>query len=602
MPDKKYIYIFCAVLLLTFIINSTPIAQKWEMWAYDYRLNVAGSIENLSDKIAILGIDEDALKMFGQWPWKRSVHARIVDKLMQLKTKTIVYDILFDNPDMFGVKNDEIFAQSIKDSKRVILPFKFENEEYQTGGKIILPVPVLQNSAAELGFIDLFFDSDGKIRRAPLARVKDSKVYPSLSLATIAFISGVVPRDIKYLDCKIVLGNFVIPTDKNYLVYINFPEKRRDDNETKDGKKKLDIFKAASCKKIFKADEKKDTVYKDSTCFIGATAEGLKDYFVTPSGYLSGIAVHASILNMLMQKKFIVKVNIIYEVILWLILLAVGFFVFPKLKTSKGLILLAGLVIFYAVFNVILFHFGYLMIFVYPVIFVFFVFTFSQAYQFIRTRKLFGQFVAEELVDEMLDTESKQKLGGEEKEVSILFSDIRGYTNLSEKMNPKEIMGFLNEYHSRMSRIFSENKGRIFDYQGDAQMVVFGAPVDAPDHAYLAVKAAVEMREEIEKMKKDRQKDFLSDFNVGIGICTGKVAIGLVGAEEHKQYVAIGDSTNVASRLQGLSKELGCNILVTESTYQKIKERVNTKIFPNIKLKGKAEPMNVYGIIDTRLS
>lgn len=599
MPDKKYIFIFCAALLLTFIINSTPIAKKWEMWAYDYRLNVAGSIKNLSDKIALLGIDEDALKMFGQWPWSRSVHARIVDKLTQLKSKSIVYDILFDNPDMHGANNDEVFANSIKNSKRVILPFKFENEEYQTGGKIILPVPVLQNCAAELGFIDLLMDSDGKLRRTQLARVKDDKIYPSLSLATIAFISGVAPRDIKYLDGKIVLGDFVIPTDKNYVVYINFPEKRRDDNETRDGKK-LDIFKAASCKKIFELSNKENTVYKNATCFIGATAEGFKDYFVTPSGYLSGIAVHASILNMLMQKKFIVKVNPLYEVILWLILLAVGLFIFPKLKTSGGLAFFAGIIIFYAVVNLILFARGYLMVFIYPVIFVFLIFTFSQMYQFVRTRKLFGQFVAQEMVDEMLNKDSKQKLGGEEKEVSVLFSDIRGYTNLSEKMNPKEIMGFLNEYHSRMSRIFSENKGRIFDYQGDAQMVVFGAPVDAPDHAYLAVKAAVQMREEIEKMKLDRQKDFLSDFNVGIGICTGKVAIGLVGAEEHKQYVAIGDSTNVASRLQGLSKELGCNILVTESTYQKIKERVNAKLFPDIKLKGKAESMNVYGIIDAR--
>lgn len=591
MPDKKYIYIFCAALLLTFIINSTPIAQKWEMWAYDYRLNVAGSIKSLSDKIAILGIDEDALKMFGQWPWPRAVHARIVDKLTQLKTKTIVYDILFDNPDMRGVKNDEIFAKSIKDSKRIILPFKFENEEYQTGGKIIMPVPVLQSSAAETGFIDLLMDSDGKIRRAPLARVKDDKVYPSLSLTTLAFISGVAPRDIKYLDGKIVLGDFVIPTDKNYMVYINFPA-------TSAGK--TDIFKAASCKKIFELSDKENTVYKDATCFIGATAEGFKDYFVTPSGYLSGIAVHASILNMLAQKKFIVKVNPVYEIILWLILLAIGLFIFPKLKTSGGLSLFAGIIIFYAVFNLILFSRGYLMVFVYPVVFVFLAFTFSQMYQFVRTRKLFGQFVAQEMVDEMLDKDSKQKLGGEEKEVSILFSDIRGYTNLSEKMSPKEIMEFLNEYHSRMSRIFSENKGRIFDYQGDAQMVVFGAPVEEPEHAYMAVKSALEMREEIEKIKKEWKSETLLDFNVGIGISTGKVAVGLVGAEEHKQYVAIGDSTNVASRLQGLSKELGCNVLVTESTYQKVKDRAHAKTFENISLKGKSVPMTVYGIINLK--
>jgi len=560
------------------------------MWAYDYRLNIAGSIKNLNDKIAILGIDEDALKMFGQWPWPRSSHARVVDKLTQLKAKAIVYDVLFDNPDMHGVKNDEIFANSIKDSKRVILPFKFENEEYQTGGKIILPVSILQNSAAEIGFIDLLMDSDGKIRKAPLARVKDGKVYPSLSLATMAFICGAAPENIKYLDCKIVLGDFVIPTDKNYAAYINFPGTGG----------KTDIFKAASCKKIFELSVKENTVYKDATCFIGATAEGFKDYFVTPSGYLSGIAVHASILNMLMQKKFIVKVNLIYEIILWALFLLIGFFVFPKLRTSLGLAIFAGIIIVYSIFNLILFSRGYLMVFIYPVVFAFLVFTFSQVYQFVKTRKLFGQFVAQEMVDEMLDNDSKQKLGGEEKEVSVLFSDIRGYTNLSEKMSPKEIMKFLNEYHSRMSRIFSENKGRIFDYQGDAQMVVFGAPVEEPEHAFMAVKSALQMREEIEKIKKEWKSETLLDFNVGIGICTGKVAVGLVGAEAHKQYVAIGDSTNVASRLQGLSKELDCNVLVTESTYQKVKDRIEAKLFENISLKGKSVPMTVYGILNLK--
>ncbi|MBI2252545.1 MAG: adenylate/guanylate cyclase domain-containing protein, partial [Armatimonadetes bacterium] len=187
----------------------------------------------------------------------------------------------------------------------------------------------------------------------------------------------------------------------------------------------------------------------------------------------------------------------------------------------------------------------------------------------------------------------KISLGGEEKEVSILFSDIRGYTNLSESISPEKVMQMLNEYHGEMNKIFQVNSGRVFDYQGDAQMVVFGAPLESKEHAYLAVKTALEMQKAMHELRK---KWSLKEhqIEIGVGISTGIAAIGLVGDEKHKQYVALGDSTNIASRLQSLSKELNSPVLIAESTYLKIKSLISAVELPEVLLKGKSQSLKVY--------
>lgn len=590
MPDKRYIIIFCIVVLLTFILSNT-FAAKWELSSFDHRIYAAKSIKKLNEKIAILGIDDEALRKFGQWPWRRDIHAKIVDKLLNLKAKTIAYDILFEEPDLHGAQYDKIFAQSINKSKIVILPFKFIKEDNMTGAKIIFPIPILEKSAAALGFVDMIYDIDGIVRRTALAFRHNDIVYPSIDLAVYAFTLGVDIKDIQYLDKKIVVGTNIIHTDKNYMVYINFAENKIAKNISSD------VFRAASLSKIFEFTEKKDTIYKSKICLIGATAEGFKDYFVIPSGYISGVAVHANILNMLLEKKFIIHVSFIYEIIMWLLLGIITLFIFPRLKFWESLALFLFISVLYTTANFILFSRGYYITLISPMIFLFLSFAFAQGYQFMRTRNIFGQFLAQEIVDNMLKAQNEPQLGGEEKEVTILFSDIRGYTNLSEKMKPQEIMNLLNEYHNKMGKIFASNKGTIFDYQGDAQMVVFGAPIKEEDHAYLALRAADLMQKEISMLKKLHEKE-IPEFNVGIGICTGKVAIGLVGAQNHKQYAAIGDATNVASRLQGLSGQLGFSILITESTYKFVQNKVAAKKLENIIIKGKSEPMNVYGVTD----
>jgi adenylate cyclase len=183
-----------------------------------------------------------------------------------------------------------------------------------------------------------------------------------------------------------------------------------------------------------------------------------------------------------------------------------------------------------------------------------------------------------------------------EKEVSILFSDIRGYTNLSEKLSPKEVMDLLNEYHGEMVKIFHKYDGRVFDYQGDAQMVVFGAPIEREDHAACACRAAYEMDLALERLRDKWRIENRELFEIGVGICTGIAALGIVGAEGAMQYSAIGDTTNVAARLQAQSKILGASIIISQPTKEAIEGTFRVRSLGFVELKGKSKPMEVFTI------
>ncbi len=202
-----------------------------------------------------------------------------------------------------------------------------------------------------------------------------------------------------------------------------------------------------------------------------------------------------------------------------------------------------------------------------------------------------------DFVEEAIASKTGAKVGGKKTELSILFSDIRGYTDLSERLDPVAVMDTLNEYHGAMGDIFSRNGGVIFDYQGDAQMVVFGlVEPSTRNHAAFAAKTALEMQETLGGLREKWQKEGRNVFEIGVGICTGEVSLGVVGSAQRKQYAAIGDSTNVAARLQGMSKQLDSPVLVAESTYLKAQEYLEADKLEPVKLKGKSEPLQVYRV------
>jgi len=280
-----------------------------------------------------------------------------------------------------------------------------------------------------------------------------------------------------------------------------------------------------------------------------------------------------------------------------LVVLLFGFWASRFSKAHRVILFAAIFVVVYTLINSILFARGIWIDLAPPVFASFGCTLVVLGVQFFRTHRLFQQFVAPEVVDRMVADEEFARLGGKEMEVSILFSDIRGYTTLSEKMSPSQMMEMLNEYHTRMVKIYERNHGRVFDYMGDAQMVVYGAPINLENHALWACRAALETQEALKELCDKWKIENRLAFEVGTGICTGRVAIGLVGAEGHKQYTAIGDSTNVASRLQGQSKVLGATVIISPRTAEMVRDHFQLRSLGEVDLKGKSEAMEVFTIV-----
>jgi len=218
--------------------------------------------------------------------------------------------------------------------------------------------------------------------------------------------------------------------------------------------------------------------------------------------------------------------------------------------------------------------------------------------KFIKTT--FSSYVNPELVDILIQNPEMLQLGGVEKDVTILFSDIRGFTTISEGMTPMDLINFLNIYLSRMTDILMETKGTLDKYIGDAVMGFWGAPIDLPDHALKACQASVKMIESLKEFNEEQTKRGYKAIDIGIGLNSGIVTVGNVGSEKRKNYTVIGDNVNLASRLEGVNKFYHTNIIISEFTYERVKDKVVAREVDLIRVKGKLKPVKIYELIDMK--
>jgi len=573
-----------AILVLSFFFFFLPISNNLEMDAYDARLKyLRGS--KYSDKLAIIAIDQSSLDKLGSWPWDRTRYAELISKLKEKNPELLVFDILFQEPK----PADKEFERAIKDAGfDIILPYSFVPvSQYEV--RLAPVVENLEKAATATGFIDYIEDSDKVIRRAKLAIPHKGKIYPSLDLVAFALMNDVSPDDIRYKKNKIIVGDNVIPTDENYVIFIDYYIPR--------GKGMTQNLAARSFYKFY--DPEKIMDLSGVTLILGAWAPGMRDEFQVPVQLkMYGTKIHANVINTIMTRGFITKPDNLVNIGISLLLILVFGLLLSRVANVKILIAVSvGILIVFSAINFYLFKAGLWLNWVQPAFIIFSGTLVISALQFFRTRQLFGQFVAKEVVDQMVASDEYSKMGGVEKEVSILFSDIRGYTSLSENMTPTEVINMLNEYHAAMVKIFHKHEGRVFDYMGDAQMVVFGAPIEREDHAVLACRAALDMKDALDQLREKWRVESREQFEIGIGVCTGIVAIGIVGAEGARQYSAIGDTTNVASRLQGQSKVLDSSIIISPATYEYVKDYFETRPLGEVSLKGKSKPMQVFTVI-----
>ena len=466
-----------------------------------------------------------------------------------------------------------------------------------------MPFEKLLEVSSGVGHVAIFPDPfDGIQRKNPLFIEYAGYIYPSLG-AMLAFdYLGVDYKNVKILKRKNGLlfdfGKLKIPTNFKSEILINYAGPDT-------------MFRQVTLGKVIDAAESGDSSFlskfKNAIVIIGPTARSIGDLGPTPFGSKEpNVFIHANVFNTIINRSFIKeideKIQILILIALTLIVGVSGFIT----KFKNSLILTIAILVGYSTFVFISFtQLLYWFHVAAPVVSILLCYISSVSYLTFRENKqkqqirgMFEKYVDASVVNQLIENPELMALGGEERELTILFSDIQGFTSMSEKLTPAELVKLLNELLDDLSLIIFKNKGTIDKYIGDAIMAFWGAPIPDPDHAYKACVSAIEMQKELARLREMWKKQGRPEIKMRIGINTGKVIVGNMGSKVKFNYTVVGDDVNLASRLEGANKAYGTQIMIGESTYEKVKDKVIVRELDLLVVKGKTEPVRVYELID----
>jgi len=593
-----------------------------------------------SKDVVIVDIDERSLKELGQWPWSRNKFAKVIDSLTKSGVGAIGLDIVFaeaDNSspakvlkeigrDVTGAPDyDKIVAEAISTSPTILgYIFALENDGIKPGNapavscivaekgrqeqdpdflvnayRATLNVPTIQEAGYSSGFFNTIPDSDGIVRSVPMIMRYNGVVYPALSLEMIRAASGVKKIEVYYDEVGvkgIVVGKMEIPTDRFGRLLVNY----RGPAKTFKYISALDVYNG-------KIDKKE---LEGKFVLIGTSAAGLLDLRATPyDSVYPGVEAHANALDNMIKGDFLYKPSWAEAANIGLILIGVVATVIFTSYASAGV----SLVLFSALLGSMVGGLYYLMFFEGTVLNILFplsgaLLTFvslTLTNYFLETRQKefikakFAKKVSPAVVEDLLKQANMNSFEIKEKFVTIFFSDIRGFTTLSEVMgSPKALIGLLNEYMTPMVDIIVESKGTVDKFIGDAIMAYWNAPNEVLNHEDTAVTAAVNQIKSLKELNKRLAEAGKPTIEIGIGINTGDVTVGEMGSYGRADYTIIGDPVNLASRLEGLNKPYHAHIIISEFTKAGLKKEYVIRELDLVKVKGKNEPVGIYEVLD----
>ncbi|WP_409345769.1 CHASE2 domain-containing protein [Paenibacillus sp. MBLB4367] len=572
-------------LLICFLLISA--LSVWNNALYDFNMKSTMSHDNGHD-IVVVGIDDESLKEIGAWPWDRKVFATLIDKLEQAGAKAIAFDVMFNEKS--NVESDKALADVLAKHKNIIFPAQavFEgsyNSFDNTSMAVHLPDQPIQAKGLTTSLPDFYklthnahinaaTDNDGVIRNTFLQIQTPQGTIDSLAVKT-AELAGV--------DVKKALDRY---PDKEMEI--------RYDMLSSD-------FDYQPVSKILNGTPK----LKDRIVIVGFTANGFEnDDGITPIEKKTKLVyVHANIVNQFLYDNQIKSagLGVTYSIIA--IMIALALFVTWRLKPTVSVIIVFAAIALLLIAQYWLFGSRDLFInTVNPIAALLLAFlvnisikTYFETKQKNYITKQFGRYISPELVKEIAKSDQEIKLGGISKELTVLFLDVRGFTPLSEKLTPEEVVGFLNMMFDLITEKALVNHGTIDKFIGDAAMILFNAPLDVEHHEYYAVKTAYEIQKGMEKVRKDVEDKYGVTIAVGIGINTGEVVVGNIGSYLRVDYTAIGDNVNTAARIE--SNTQPNQVLVSEATYERTQSYFEYNCIGEKMMKGKSVPVKLYEVL-----
>jgi adenylate cyclase len=558
----------------------------------------------VSEDVVIVEIDEQSIEKYGQWPWKRTVLADVIWRLREAGAGIIVLPILFSEEDRLGgdmdlaqalVQNGIVIAQAgTTQANRNAVPRGVAKIGdplpwlYEWPG-MLGPIPLLGDNVDGVGVVNTTPEIDGVVRRLPLLMRVGEEVYPSVALEVIRVAVGDPSYQVKATEGGVIalrVPKFkTVNTDQYARIWLRWNKE----------------FEKISITDDF-------TSVAGKTVIIGNTAEGIGTIIATPRGEQYSHTAMAVSLQTVLNGENIVRLDtatfleyVAAGVLAVVIILLAGFapywlvaavlltvwsgtaygayFYFTKhlqLWDASWIILVTTITGFHAVFNR-------------------FVKEFSLKQQI---KKQFGTYLSPDMVAELQKNPNLLKLGGDSRELSIMFTDVRGFTAISEHYG-KDVQGLtkiMNRYMTAMTAEILENKGTIDKYIGDAQMAFWNAPLDDSNHAENAVRTAIKMLKSLERFNEEIQQEGIPAFGMGMGINTAEVVVGNMGSDQRFDYTCLGDGVNLAARLEGQSKNYGVFIVLGEETAEQVKGKIDVFELDCVAVKGKKIGVKIYTV------
>jgi adenylate cyclase len=563
------------------------------------------TIAELSREIERIGLADARLK--GLLEKKRGAadtDADLARSVERVKNVTLGYFFHISDREVGHLTSEQIEAgaAAVASSRYQMVQAakKVDERMFVRAHAAVTNIRELTDVAENSGFFNAFPDSDGVIRWAPMVIKFKNDYYAPLSLAVLLQYLEWPMLSIKIADFGVEavrLDDRVIPTDESGRLLINFlgPAK---------------TFPHYSISDILHGRLSPD-LFKDKIVLVGATATGIYDMRVTPfSAVYPGVEIHANVIDNILHQNFLTHsgwTKFIDICLIILLGLAVGIAI-PRARAGQGVLFIVVLLAAFVAANTYLFgRYNIWLNLIYPALTMMTIYLAITVYRYMteerekkKIRGAFQYYLTASVITEMLKDPSKLKLGGDKKDLTVLFSDIRGFTTISEKLTPEELVHLLNEYLTAMTDIVFKYDGLLDKYMGDAIMAVYGAPLDQPDHRMRACRTALDMIDELRILQQKWSDEGRPVLDIGVGINSGDMVVGNMGSQMRFDYTVMGDSVNLGSRLEGINKEYGTNIIISEYTYVGVKDELVCRELDSVRVKGKKLPVKIFELICDR--
>jgi adenylate cyclase len=602
-----------AAILVTLKISNPAPVESIQLKGFDTLLSIDTPVE--SDRVVIIDIGEASIERLGQWPWPRKNLAQAIDRMQALGTSVIVVPVIMSEADRMG--QDKELAAALKLTNSVIAqapttqnkrPDAVRRGVAVIGGSAqdwvfawpgaLSPYKILADSAAGVGTSVVAPEVDGVVRRMPLIVAVGDQIYPSLPIEVLRVATGEQSYQVKMSSAGIekvrIAGQPVVTTDQHARIWLRW-------------NKKFTRYELSDLAKSNISLENKIVV-------LGLGAEGLGTIIATPQGERWAHDIQAQTVQTLLdgsspvRPAFANTAELLAIVLIALILI----FVMPRLPfwaVGAALVVTIGSVAggsFYAwnhysqLWDIYYLTIASVMLYGHA-LFARFVIEFKQKQQI---KKQFGTYLSPALVAKLQKNPELLQLGGDERELSIMFTDVRGFTTISEHYG-RDVQGLtkiMNRYMTAMTKKIIDNNGTLDKYIGDAQMAFWNAPVDEARHAHMAVKTALEMMESLDAFNKEVTAEGVPAFGMGLGINTAAVVVGNMGSDQRFDYTCLGDGVNLASRLEGQSKPYGVKIVLGQRTAELVKDEYSVVELDCIAVKGKNIGVRIFTLGTTDIT